>query len=210
MRKLFPFILLLMMTVNMFAAADIIPDFDKKYKKPNPNIDRKIIPNKQVGPVNTKSSKADLEKEFGMNNILDSSIKIKGKEYSSTKVYFGKDDEISIVWQDKSMTKPWKVIIHQNSKWETEEGLKIGLSIAELAKINETAFMLDIDNDSYRIKSSNWGQGKIAENVEIVFNYEKADRNNLRSLFNQSQEVLSNSKLIDQKNFIAETIIFTW
>ncbi|MEA1972117.1 MAG: hypothetical protein U9N34_02330 [Candidatus Cloacimonadota bacterium] len=200
-------IVLAIFCINIFGAAEIIEGYKKKDFLPAKNIDHIIKGKNKIGPISSKTSEEKLKEIFGKNNVFDSNIQLTNESKESSKVVIGKEDQLDVIWKTSNHKIPWKVIFHKNKNWFTEEGIRVGVSIAELEKINGASFSLVVDSKNYTISSDSWGQGEICENISLFFTFEDGYSLDAQSLFNHDQEILSNSKIIDADALVVETII---
>ncbi|MDB4285841.1 SH3 domain-containing protein [bacterium] len=97
-----------------------------------------VDPGKRVGPVHLNTSEDQLIRLYGPG-ITRGKVTISDKKSeASTIVMEGTFDEIHITWKDESRTKVKAVYIyHPNGKWHTKEGLKAGISMLDLTKVNK-------------------------------------------------------------------------
>jgi hypothetical protein len=103
--------------------------------KPDVLKDTTIIPGVKFGPVTSKTTYQDLVKLLGANRLTD----VRPPDAADTEREFGTranlgpDWSMTVVWQDKTKTKPFE-IIEMGPRWQIPGGLKIGMPMAELVK----------------------------------------------------------------------------
>lgn len=90
------------------------------------------------------NSEVELMDKFGKENVTRSIDYLpEGMgEYSVTKMYEGTPDEVIINWEDTTKFEKISFVEIKGSeanKWSTSEGLKLGMGLDELVKINEKA-----------------------------------------------------------------------
>jgi hypothetical protein len=103
--------------------------------KPDVLKDTTIVPGAKFGPVTPKTTYQDLVKLLGINRLTDvrpPDAADTEREFG-TRVNLGTDWSMTVVWQDKTKTKPFE-IIEMGPGWQIPGGLKIGMPMAELVK----------------------------------------------------------------------------
>lgn len=106
-----------------------------------------------IGPINAKTSEADLIRIFGRSNVSRGDVSIEGAAEKGTILFRGnKQKEIYISWKDRSKFKnPAMVFVTWNtinlvpgmrSIWRLEHGITIGTTLKELQKLNRRPFQL--------------------------------------------------------------------
>jgi hypothetical protein len=103
--------------------------------KPEVLKDTVIIPGVKFGPITPKTTYPDLIKLLGANNLADvrpPDATDTEREFG-TRVNLGPNWSMTVVWQDKTKTKPFE-IIDMGSGWQIPGGLKIGMPMAALVK----------------------------------------------------------------------------
>jgi hypothetical protein len=103
--------------------------------KPDALKDTVIIPGVKFGPVTAKTTYQDLVTLLGVKRLADvrpPDAADTEREFG-TRVDLGPDWSMTVVWQDKTKTKPFE-IIDMGPGWQLPGGLKIGMPMTELAK----------------------------------------------------------------------------
>lgn len=91
-----------------------------------------VVPGERVGPILPTTSRADLAKRFGDDQLSDQDVNIgEGSLAPGTVVEIGEDRTFTVIWVDESRDKP---LLVQNfgPAWKTPQGLGVGSSLAEL------------------------------------------------------------------------------
>jgi len=102
-----------------------------------------IIPGISVGHINANTTLEGLIEIFGKENVENKIVSVaEGTEYETRT--FINQDELEISWIDPiSYTKPNRIYIPYHSKeYITPEGVKNGISVMELNRINGNAFLI--------------------------------------------------------------------
>jgi hypothetical protein len=115
------------------------------------------------GPFAADSSEASLVEAFGVDNITFGEIW--GEEGSipeATTLFPGDPAKrLSIIWQDETArAQPRLILIPEQSAW-TVDGLRVGMSVDEVAEVNGATFHLGGFNDLDRGRVMDWGDGKL-------------------------------------------------
>jgi hypothetical protein len=101
-----------------------------------------IIPGKSVGPIDYNTTINDLITFYGKENIETKSEYTAGEGTELETLTYIIKDNIIIKWKNpETLTNPLKIIIGKNgTQFSTEEGVKVGISAAELGIINKGPF----------------------------------------------------------------------
>ena len=129
MRKLLT--LLLLLTAPVFAQS---PEFY-------------IVPGERIGPVTRNSTKSNLIRALGQNQVKDSQVNIgEGETADATTLYPEHPHyRIKIIWKPGSTTSatPESVWLQgESSVWRTEDGIGLGTGLARAEKANRGPFEL--------------------------------------------------------------------
>src|SRR5215469_14891647 len=108
-------------------------------------IDWLIVPGQRVGPITASTTRADLDTIFGKENVQERNLDISEGPEAAT-VVFGNDASaaLAITWDRE---RPLTIHICFGTqtgpcRWRTAGGIRIGLLIRELEKLNEKSFQL--------------------------------------------------------------------
>ena len=104
-----------------------------------------IVPGQRVGPITAATTRADLDTMFGKDNVGDSSLDISEGPEAAT-VVFGHDTSaaLAITW-DKERASTIHICFGTETgpcRWRTASGIRLGLPLMELQKINGKSFQL--------------------------------------------------------------------
>lgn len=157
----------------------------QRVANPNPSGSIKIlndwvfVPGKRVGTISRQTTEEKLVMLFGPDKIKRGKVKVPGnKEEACTFVFQGEPDEIAITWKDDTRTKIRAVYINNvGGKWHSQEGIKVGMPLADLAKVNETPITFSGFDWEYGGTISNWRKGNIEKFTKyfyVVLNYNEA------------------------------------
>ncbi len=134
------------------------------------------VAGERVGPINKQTTLKDLEQWFGAENVSKDSLQRKdGTFVAATKVYEGTPNELRIAWKtDAVFQRIARVIIQQEgADWRTERGIKIGMPLADVEKINEVPFAIFGFHSPYAGSVFNWEDGALSEQsgLSLRFRY---------------------------------------
>lgn len=96
-------------------------------------LNTEVVPGVSVGPITATTSYKDLVKIFGAERLTDvrpPDAKETEREFG-TRINLGPDWSLTLVWQDKTKTKPYETI-EMGRGWKLPADLRIGMTIAEL------------------------------------------------------------------------------
>ena len=102
-------------------------------------LDFLIVPGKRVGPLHLKTSEDDLIRMYGPAVSRGEVIKTPSVKEPCTVLMGGTYDEMRITWKDEKRSQVKAVYIERaNGRWHTAEGLRVGMSLLDLTKINRS------------------------------------------------------------------------
>lgn len=149
---------------------DAIPNSSDDYVKPNVAEQWKMIPYKQVGPINDKFTEQDLINTYGAENVKRETVGRRwGETIPATILFPDSKNQITIEWLDG---KPYQRIKRlriegEGSDWQTEEGIKIGTTFDELLRINQRPFKFYGFDWEYEGKTDDWQGGNIHKYMTV-------------------------------------------
>jgi len=139
-----------------------------------------IVPGQRVGPIIATSTESTLRKEFGAA-FTPATIRINpttsapGAEIYSSQA----KQSIAVVWprQEKGLWWPLLVIpcyrAAADCQWHTREGIRPGLSVAELERRNGKPFLLYPSPEARTWTYPYWNSGALAvqlgEDIDLAF-----------------------------------------
>jgi hypothetical protein len=106
----------------------------------SPAIDRVVIPGQRVGAIRVNNSEEELIGLYGRSNVSQGEVDKPGAgSLPCTIVFPGTDDELRVTWKDASAREGVAAvyIMQQAATWFTPQGLRMGLDLAGLAKVNQ-------------------------------------------------------------------------
>lgn len=133
--------------------------------------DNTIILGKRVGLIKPGMTAADIEKAYGKTNLKNMDLPgPEGSTFPGAKLFEGTERELEIVWdpekEDKKVVFDVRVL---GTAWKFENGLKAGMTIEEVEKINGKPFKVagfSWDYGGY----ANFEGGKLGGKVSLRFN----------------------------------------
>ncbi len=133
--------------------------------------DNTIVLGKRVGLIKPNMTAADIERAYGKKNLKIMDLPgPEGSTFPGAKLFEGSDRELEIIWDpEKEKTKVVFDIRVIGTAWKFENGLKVGLGIEEVEKINGKPFQIagfSWDYGGY----ANFKGGKLDAKVSIRFN----------------------------------------
>ncbi len=135
------------------------------------SADNTIVLGKRVGLIKPGMAATDIEKAYGKTNLKNMDLPgPEGSTFPGAKLFEGTDRELEIVWdpenEDKKIVFDVRIL---GTAWKFENGLKAGMTIEEVEKINGKPFKVagfSWDYGGY----ANFEGGKLAGKVSLRFN----------------------------------------
>jgi len=129
-------------------------------------IDWLIVPGQRVGPITAATTRADLDAMFGNENVQERNLDIPEGPEAAT-VVFGNDPSaaLAITW-DKEHVSTIHICFGTETgpcRWRTASGIRIGLPMRELEKLNEKAFQVGGYGSDAQGAVTNWRKGMLEE-----------------------------------------------
>jgi hypothetical protein len=138
-----------------------------------------IIPGQKVGKINTDSDEKSLIDAYGPANVTphDTIYTVEGQYEIGTTLFKNTPDEAAILWKDNvKQARPDAVKMNLNldqpnrkSRWVTDTGVRLGLTIKEIQKINGKPFKLYGFSWDYGGAVTDWQKGKLQPNGPQTF-----------------------------------------
>lgn len=111
-----------------------------------PSLDRVIVPGERVGQITWDTNEAELVALFGRENVLAADIDTGEGDSEPGTVIYPEDDaqRLNILWRDpETREHPRSIqIFGSSSKWKTDKGISLGMTLKELEGINTMPFRL--------------------------------------------------------------------
>lgn len=83
-------------------------------------------------------------------------------------LYPGTDDEILIIWEDKTQNLPHQIYVEKNGRWHTGEGITVGTRYEDLVEINNGP--IDFYGFGWDYSGAvDWKDGKMSNSNVRVF-----------------------------------------
>lgn len=132
--------------------------------------DSTIVLGQRVGLIKPGMTSTDIERAYGKKNLKITELPgPEGSTYPGARLFEGTERELEIAWDAENETN--KVVAHINvvgKAWKFENGLKLGMSLEDVEKINGKTFMVNgfgWDYGGY----ANFEGGKLEAKVGIRF-----------------------------------------
>jgi hypothetical protein len=129
-------------------------------------IDWLIVPGQRVGPITASTTRSELDAMFGKENVQERNLDISEGPESAT-VVFGNDVSaaLAITW-DRERPSTIHICFGTQTgpcRWRTAGGIRIGLPIRELEKLNEKSFQLTGFGGEPQGTVTSWRKGQLEE-----------------------------------------------
>lgn len=137
--------------------------------------DFEIVPGQKVGKVRPDSDENDLLDTYGPANVTqrDTIYTAEGNYEIGTTLYKGTSDEAAVLWTDSAkQARPNAVKLMLNldpaldkagrkSRWKTANGVRLGLTISEIEKLNGKPFKLYGFEWDFGGSVTDWRNGRL-------------------------------------------------
>lgn len=136
--------------------------------------DFEIVPGQKVGKVRPDSDENDLLDVYGPANVLqrDTIYTAEGNYEIGTTLYKGTPDEAAVLWTDSAkqarpnavklmLLDPASAKADRKSRWQTANGVRLGLTINEIEKINGKPFKLYGFEWDFGGSVTDWRNGRL-------------------------------------------------
>src|SRR5262245_11122072 len=117
------------------------------------------------GPFGRNATRADVIKAFGANAVDERVDHDGAEEKLRATVLHAKDPKrrLEIIWDDQKARRRPTIKITGESTWETQNGLRLGLSLAEIEKRNGKPFRLYGYEWDLGGRTTNWQGGELGK-----------------------------------------------
>jgi hypothetical protein len=124
-----------------------------------------IVPGQRVGPVTAATTRAELDELFGKENVREQNLDISDGPDVATVVYrTDSSAALAITWEKEHAASVYICFGTKSGpcRWRTASGIRIGLPIRELDKLNGKAFQVSgFGEDRGQVVS--WRKGALEE-----------------------------------------------
>ncbi len=122
-----------------------------------------IVPGKRVGLVTKDTDEAALRRAYGGARVQPYDVEIgEGLVCRGARVAFGHGHSMAITWRDPKTRSGALSVFVKGSKWRTKEGVRLGISLKQLERINGGPFMLTGFAWDYSGTVVGWRGGRLA------------------------------------------------
>lgn len=169
-----------------------------------------VDPNAGVGGITSGSSKDDLAKIFGAENVESYEVPVgEGMTVEGTRIFGGTKNEVLIEW--KQSGAPERITISMpETDWRTKDGITVGTSLDEVEKVNGCPFKLTGFEWDYPGRTVSWEEGKLPGALQLEFDY-----SNTLSLEEEMQvmgdrDLSSDHPVMKKKGLKVRTLFVRW
>jgi hypothetical protein len=117
------------------------------------------------GPFGRNASHADLVKAFGSGNVVYQDIDGAEGEKIKASVLYPKDakTKLEIIWGDEKARRGPMIRARDQSVWTSANGIRIGMALADIEKMNGKPFTLSGFDWDYGGRVKDWHGGELAK-----------------------------------------------
>jgi len=129
-----------------------------------------IVPGKRAGPITPKTTRADLIRLFGANNVKEADIVgSDGGSEPGTIVFGGQSDaSLGLLWLDETPDAHLRSIVFchgsevaEKCRWHTEDRVSFGTDLKTLERLNGRKFKLNGFDWGYGGLITSWEGGRL-------------------------------------------------
>jgi len=103
----------------------------------------KVEPGKRVGPITAYSSLSTLQALFGRDKVKDGKLPAaEGETVDGARIQVAEGRELEVIWAPDAAGKRISEVSLLGKTWKLDNGLRLGLGIEEVEKINGKPFTL--------------------------------------------------------------------
>jgi hypothetical protein len=115
------------------------------------------------GPFGRNASHDDLVKAFGASNVVYQDVAGAEGETIKATVLFPSDRKarLEVIWSDEKARRGPMVRAKDQSAWASPDGIRIGMAIADVEKLNGKPFKLSGFDWDYGGRALNWQGGAL-------------------------------------------------
>jgi hypothetical protein len=96
-----------------------------------------VVPGVRVGPIHLNTSEEALISLYGPA-VSRGKVQINPqKEEAASFLYKGTADELAVTWKSETRQQIKAVYLNGSGKWHTANGLKVGMNLLDLTKVNK-------------------------------------------------------------------------
>lgn len=133
--------------------------------------DNTIVLGKRVGLITPGMTATELERAYGKGNVKHEDIPgAEGETIPGARLFADTDRELEVIWDPENEKKKVVFDVHViGTAWKFENGLKVGMTLEEVEKINGKPFKISgfaWDYGGY----ANFEGGKLFGKVSLRFN----------------------------------------
>ena len=124
-----------------------------------------VVPGSRVGPITAATTRAELDTLFGKENVQDGSYQAEDVEAAT--IVFGSDSSaaLAVTWNNERVSYVYVCFQTKTGpcRWRTASGIRIGLPIRELQRLNGKAFQMAGFGFDGQGAVKNWRKGALEQ-----------------------------------------------
>ena len=115
------------------------------------------------GPFSKDSSMLKLAMVFDSRNVTFTEVDVNGTKVGAS-ILFAKDPKrrLEIWWSNPSRSDTYLILINGQSTWSAPDGVKLGLTLADVQKLNKKPFKIKGFNKDNVATVDDWDGGALA------------------------------------------------
>jgi hypothetical protein len=124
-----------------------------------------IVPGKRLGPITSNTSRADLVRLFGNDNVHDEPVDSgEGQEPATVVLAKTPSAALAVFWQSGRIDRVMVCYQRQAGPchWHMEDGVSLGTSVRQLEMLNSRSFQIEAWGSDVGGNISSWRAGRLA------------------------------------------------
>ena len=122
-----------------------------------------IVQGQSVGAITPDTTEEDLIELFGVDAVSAADVELgEGFVCHGAEIAFADEETLKLIWRDADNRAGVSEVVVNGSRWHTEGGVKLGLSLKELERINGGPFTLSGFGWDYGGTVGTWEGGKLS------------------------------------------------
>ncbi|MDH3230717.1 MAG: hypothetical protein OEN55_13075 [Alphaproteobacteria bacterium] len=127
-----------------------------------PDDDFLIVPGESVGKITGDASENHLRAIYGADRVKPTLVdQGEGFVCRGSRILFGAGETLEVTWLDAEARSGVEAVHVKGRRWNTSEGIHLGVTLKELESINGTPFQLAGFGVDYAGTITSWEDGRL-------------------------------------------------
>ncbi|MDA0205559.1 MAG: hypothetical protein O3A53_14280 [Acidobacteria bacterium] len=122
-----------------------------------------IVPGVRVGAITAETGEADLISVFGRDRFSAHKVGMgEGNVCDGALIRFDNEESLAVAWRDRTTKTGVSQVVVRSRSLQTKEGLRVGLSLAEVESLNGKPLIINGFGWDYGGVVNSWEGGRLA------------------------------------------------